>query len=145
MCKGVKSHRHAILMLSFCLFQKDMNCKLVLLQIQNITKTCPCNIQRIFSEAKIKDFIGKKSDILIILLKTNIDCGVHVRTASPINPCFGSKIRKIGIPLQTPVSLYKSGVFKRGYTVISWTCFLDVMCVVSTVLRITFRWNPSLY
>ena len=26
------------------------------------------------------------------------------------NVCFGSKIRKSGIPLQTPVLLYKSGV-----------------------------------
>ena len=26
------------------------------------------------------------------------------------NLCFGAKIRKIGIPLQTPVLLYKSGV-----------------------------------
>ena len=26
------------------------------------------------------------------------------------NLCFGAKIRKIGIPLQTPVFLYKSGV-----------------------------------
>ena len=25
------------------------------------------------------------------------------------NVCFGSKIRKIGIPLQTPVFLYNSG------------------------------------
>ena len=26
------------------------------------------------------------------------------------NVCFGLKIRKLGIPLQTPVFLYKSGV-----------------------------------
>ena len=26
------------------------------------------------------------------------------------NLCFGAKIRKIGMPLQTPVLLYKSGV-----------------------------------
>ena len=26
------------------------------------------------------------------------------------NLCFGAKIRKIGIPLHTPVLLYKSGV-----------------------------------
>ena len=26
------------------------------------------------------------------------------------NPCFGAKIRKIGIPLHTPVLLYKSEV-----------------------------------
>ena len=40
------------------------------------------------------------------------------------NLCCGAKIRKIGIPLQTPVLLYKSraeGVY------IEWTCFPDVM------------------
>ena len=31
------------------------------------------------------------------------------------NLCFGAKIRKIGIPLHTPVLLYKSGV-QGGYT-----------------------------
>ena len=43
---------------------------------------------------------------------------VHVRTASPgeavltctHNLCFGAQIRKIGIPLYTPVFLYKSGI-----------------------------------
>ena len=30
------------------------------------------------------------------------------------NLCFGAKIRKIGIPLHTPVLLYKWG--SRGYT-----------------------------
>ena len=32
------------------------------------------------------------------------------RVTSTHNLCFGAKIRKIGIPLQTPVFLYKSGV-----------------------------------
>ena len=27
------------------------------------------------------------------------------------NVCFGAKIRKIGIPLQTPILLYKNGVY----------------------------------
>ena len=31
------------------------------------------------------------------------------------NLCFGAKIRKIGIPLQTPVLLYKSGVYGGIY------------------------------
>ena len=40
---------------------------------------------------------------------------VHVRTGEAVltsthNVCFGSKIRKIGIPLHTPVLKYKSGV-----------------------------------
>ena len=45
----------------------------------------------------------------------NIDCGYMLeppcRGGSNVYPlCFGTKIRKIGIPLQKPVSLYKSGV-----------------------------------
>ena len=32
------------------------------------------------------------------------------------NLCFGAKIRKIGIPLHTPVSLYKSEVQGGGYS-----------------------------
>ena len=52
---------------------------------------------------------------------------VQVRTASvsyeyPL--CFGAKIRKIGIPLHTPVLLYKSGVGFKG-VFIAWTCFPD--------------------
>ena len=38
------------------------------------------------------------------------------------NLCFGEKIRKIGIPLQTPVFYIKLG-FKGVY--ISWICFPD--------------------
>ena len=53
-----------------------------------ITKTCPCNIQ-----VKKENFHQKIFDIFL----------TH-------NLCFGAKIRKIGIPLHTPVLLYKSGV-----------------------------------
>ena len=35
--------------------------------------------------------------------------------------CFGAKIRKIGIPLQTPVFLYKLWGLRGVY--FSWTCF----------------------
>ena len=35
---------------------------------------------------------------------------IHVRIACTHNSCFGAKIRKIGIPLYTPVLLCKSGV-----------------------------------
>ena len=38
----------------------------------NIMKTCPCNIQRIFSEAKIENFIGKIL-ILFNIFDQNID------------------------------------------------------------------------
>ena len=40
------------------------------------------------------------------------------------NLCFGAKIRRIGIPLHTPVLLYKSG-YKGIY--ITWTCYPDVL------------------
>ena len=40
----------------------------------NITKTHPCNIQRIFSQAKTENFIGKNLDVFNIFAQ-NIDCG----------------------------------------------------------------------
>ena len=55
-----------------------------------------------FSAVKIENFIGKKMKFLIFMLKTSI-VGTH-------NQCFGPKIRKKGIPWQTQVLLYKSGV-----------------------------------
>ena len=48
----------------------------------------------------------KYFDIFLIFAQ-NIDCGYPMSTH---NLCFGAKIRKIGIPLHTPVLLYKSGV-----------------------------------
>ena len=49
----------------------------------------------IFKIVKNENFQKKKNDIFLIF--------AH-------NLCFGAKIRKIGIPLHTPVLLYKSGV-----------------------------------
>ena len=41
-----------------------------------------------------------------------IDCGyTEAVLTSTHNMCFGTKIRKIGIPLQTPVFLYKIEVY----------------------------------
>ena len=51
------------------------------------------------------NFMLKIFDIFLIFAQ-NIDCG----TTSTHNLCFGAKIRKIGIPLQTSVFLYKNGV-----------------------------------
>ena len=63
-----------------------------------------------------------------LIFAQNIDCGYTLepprRGGSTHNLCFGAKIRKIGIPLQTPVLLYKSGVFKGVF--IARTCFPDV-------------------
>ena len=77
-------------------------------------KTCPWNKQ-IFLSFKIENFQPKKFDIFLIFAQ-NIDCGY---TLEP--PCrggsneypqsmFWSKSKKIGIPLQIPGLLYKSGV-----------------------------------
>ena len=57
----------------------------------------------------------KKNDFLNIFAQ-NIHCGYKLEPApetvvtSTHNVSFESKIRKLGIPLQTPFSLYKSGV-----------------------------------
>ena len=52
----------------------------------------------------------------------NRDCGYTVITSTH-NLCFGAKIRKISIPLQTPVFICIKAGFKRVY--FSWTCFPD--------------------
>ena len=55
------------------------------------------------SKEKMEIFRRQFLIFFLFLLKTLI--------VSTRNLCFGSKIRKIGIPLQTPVLLYKSGVY----------------------------------
>ena len=78
-----------------------------------ITKTCPCNKHRFFS-IKIEHFQLEK--FFFIIFAQNIDCGYTLepprRGGSNGYPqsMFWSKIRKIGIPLHTPLLLYKSGV-----------------------------------
>ena len=62
----------------------------------------------IFSPVKIENFQWKIFDIFLIFAQ-NIDCG-YTLEPSTHNLCFRAKIRKIGIPLHTPVLLYKSGV-----------------------------------
>ena len=74
---------------------------------------------------------SEKIDILKIFAQ-NILCGCTLDTprlteavlTSTHNVCFGSKIRKLGIPLQTPVFLH---YIKVGFTglYISRTCFPD--------------------
>ena len=75
-------------------------------------------INRDFLALKIENFQLKNFDIFLIFAQ-NIDCGCTLEPprrgeavlTSTHNLCFGAKIRKIGIPLQTPVLLYKSGVY----------------------------------
>ena len=65
----------------------------------------PIQYTEIFKVVKNEIFCRKKNDIFLYLLKT--DCGHTLEP--PRRSMFWSKIRKIGIPLQTPFLLYKSG------------------------------------
>ena len=64
--------------------------------------------------------------IFFLFFAQNIDCGYTLEPPhllmSTHNLCFGAKVRKICIPLHTPVLLYKTG-FKGVF--ISRTCFSD--------------------
>ena len=51
---------------------------------QHITKTCPINTRKCFSEEKIENFFGKMFCFSIFLLKTNT-LWVHVRSTLSIN------------------------------------------------------------
>ena len=48
-------------------------------KLRHITKTCPCNIQRIFSAIRIENFTRKKIDIFNIFAQ-NIHCGYTLET-----------------------------------------------------------------
>ena len=98
----------------------------------NIMKTTSCNIQRFFSVAKFEKKKKKKKKIwendLFNLFAQKRDCGYPLEpprfsVTSTHNLSFGSKIRKIGLPLQTPVFYIQIG-FKGVY--ISRTCFQDI-------------------
>ena len=73
-------------------------------------------MNRDFLSFKIENIQLKKFDIFLIFAQ-NIDCGYtlepprrgEANLTSTHNLCIGAKIRKIGIPLHTPVLLYKSG------------------------------------
>ena len=59
---------------------------------------------------KIENFQLKTFDIFLNFAQ-NIDCGGGSNEyQQSTKQCFGAKIRKIGIPLHSPVLLYKSGV-----------------------------------
>ena len=65
----------------------------------------PMQYTEIFKVVKNEIFSG-------FFFAQNIDFGYTLEPplTSTHNLCFGAKIRKIGIPLHTPVFLYKSGV-----------------------------------
>ena len=62
----------------------------------------PIQVRKFFSPVKTENFIRKILIFFLFLLKAVL--------TSTHNLCFGAKIRKIGIPLHTPVLLYKSKV-----------------------------------
>ena len=73
----------------------------------------PMQYSTIFNVVKNENLQRKNFDISLIFAVLT----------STYNLCFGAKIRKIGIPLQTPVFLYKMG-YKGIY--ITRTCSPDV-------------------
>ena len=58
---------------------------------------------------KNENFQMKNCDIFLIFAQ-NIDCGYEAVLTSTHNLCFRAKIRKLCIPMLTPILLYKSGV-----------------------------------
>ena len=64
--------------------------------------------------------------IFSIVSRKTIILGTH-------NVCFRSKIRKIGIPLQTPAFLYEKRGVKGVH--ISRTCFLDEFLSTASVKK----------
>ena len=63
----------------------------------------PMQYTEILKVVKNENLHQKNFDIFLIIAQ-NIDCGYT------LEPPRRAKIRKIGIPLHTPVLLYKSGV-----------------------------------
>ena len=83
----------------------------VLLITSPITKTCLYSIQRIFSEAKIENFIGKMLILFLFMLKTLIVGTRKNRLAEVVltsirNLCFGSKIKNRCIYRCKPQTYY---------------------------------------
>ena len=72
-----------------------------------ITKTSPCDIQIFYQVFFFLKIFSRKNLIFFLIFAQNIDCGYNLCTH---NLRFGAKIMKIGIPLLTPVLLYRSGV-----------------------------------
>ena len=65
--------------------------------------------EEIFSVVKIEKFSRKKKNLIILIIfaqnnhRTHLNCLAEAVLMSTHNLCFRAKIRKIGIPLYTPV------------------------------------------
>ena len=95
--------------------------------------------KEIFKVVKNENFPLKNFDIFLIFAQ-NIDCGCTLEPPCRVlmsthNLCFGAKIRKIGIPLQTPVVLYKSGVLGGGYSLHGHVFLLLMLTHTSTIVK----------
>ena len=81
----------------------------------------------------MKIFTGKFLIFFFLFSLQNIACGYPLEPprvlTSTYNLCFGAKIRKIGIPLQTPVLLYKSGV-QGGNTFHGYVSLIKTLSVL---------------
>ena len=70
----------------------------------------------IFKVVKNENFQLKNFDFFFLIFAQNIDCGYTLDRldeavlTSTHNLCYGAKIRKLDITLQTPVLLHKIGV-----------------------------------
>ena len=67
----------------------------------------------------------------LFLLETWIVGTGEALLTSTHNLCFGTKLRKIGIPLHTPVILYKSGVYGGIYCTDMFEADVDGHCFTS--------------
>ena len=103
-----------------------------------------------FFSCKILKILQRKKMIFLIYLHKPYIVGlVEAVLTSTHNVCFGSEIRILGIPLQTPFFLYKSG---SAGIYISRSCFPDdvsnyrfhftlsgVTCVYVSICHVRFK------
>ena len=77
--------------------------------LPNIMETCPCNKHRFFN-FKNCQFSAENFGYFSYFCSKNRLWVHEAVLASTHYLCFGAKIRKIGLPLHTPVFLYERGV-----------------------------------
>ena len=102
----------------------------IFLLVISLMHTCPS-----FSEFENMNIFSRNILIFLFIFAQNIDCGYTLETVlkSTHNLCFRAKIRKIVIPLHTPVLLYKSGVHGVNIT---RTCYKKSLALIKCVRKI---------
>ena len=71
-----------------------------------------------------------------LIFAQNIDCGYTLEPPAH-NLSFGAKIRKIDIPLHTPVLLYKSGVYGGIHCT-------DMLYILHSQVLLIFKGIPNI-